>query len=299
MMASTVGHAPPWVNEGLAELYQTFEIANGGRTALIGKPSRDNLVLLQASSQLMPVSDSIAVRNDSPLYNEGDRRGLFYAESWALVHYLTFGAPARSVQLRAYLTAIGRGDWPDEAFSNAFGVDTRALDVELRQYIRSYQFRALRVEFDERVSSGRLTPAQLLADDDAAGYLGDSARAKRASGRRARPPSEDDHRESRSGPRTERVGHARTARGQRRRCVRAPRERGEFASGRCRDPECIRACVDTPGRSRCGRRRRALSKSAHRPGARPRDRAGQCVDDGDTRRSGKWPAARIRPRPWI
>ncbi|MGC4082387.1 MAG: tetratricopeptide repeat protein [Vicinamibacterales bacterium] len=174
------------MNEGLAELYQTFEIANGGRTALIGKPSRDNLVLLQASSQLMPVSDLIAVRNDSPLYNEGDRRGLFYAESWALVHYLTFGAPARSVQLRAYLTAIGRGDRPDEAFSNAFGVDTRALDVELRQYIRSYQFRALRVEFDERVSSGRLTPAQLLADDDAAGYLGDLlARSERVDDARA------------------------------------------------------------------------------------------------------------------
>lgn len=186
LVGSAVGEVPVWVNEGLAELYQTFEVSNGGRTALIGKPGRDNLELLQAASSLMPVSELIAVQRESPLYNEGDRRGLFYAQAWALVHYLTLGSPSRTGQLKAYLTAVGDGANPGEAFTAAFGADVQALDRELRQYVRAYQFRALRVEFDDRLTATRLTPAQELSEADAAGYLGDMmARLNRADDARA------------------------------------------------------------------------------------------------------------------
>lgn len=185
MVGSSVGDVPIWASEGLAELYQTFELTNGGRTANIGKPSRENLELLQGATALMPVSELAAVKRDSPLYNEGDRRSLFYAQSWALVHYLTFGGTARSGQLKNYLTSIAEGTPPADAFSRAFG-DPAALDRELRQYTRAYQFRALRVEFDERISSTRLTPARTLADEEAAGYLGDMmARIDRADDARA------------------------------------------------------------------------------------------------------------------
>ena len=33
----------------------------------------------------------LAVDRDSPLYNERDKAGVFYAESWALLHYLLLG----------------------------------------------------------------------------------------------------------------------------------------------------------------------------------------------------------------
>lgn len=180
MVGSTVGDVPIWASEGLAELYQTFELTNGGRTANIGKPSRENLELLQAASTLMPVGELMAVQRDSPLYNEGDRRSLFYAESWALVHYLTFGSTSRAGQLKNYLTSVADGTPAADAFSRAFG-DAAALDRELRQYVRAYQFRALRVEFEERISASRLTPARVLEDEEAAGYLGDMmARVNRA-----------------------------------------------------------------------------------------------------------------------
>ena len=102
MTGNAVAATPVWVSEGLAEQYQTFEITNGGRTAMIGRPSRQNLELLQATTSMLPVRDLVAVTHDSPLYNEGNRRGMFYAESWALVHYLTFGSPARAGQLKKY-----------------------------------------------------------------------------------------------------------------------------------------------------------------------------------------------------
>ena len=59
-----------------------------------------------ASSRSPSCSPSII---DSPLYNEGDRRGVFYAESWALVHYLLIGNPQRKGQLGAYLQKYADG----------------------------------------------------------------------------------------------------------------------------------------------------------------------------------------------
>ena len=44
--------------------------------------------------RFIPLPELMAVRHDSPLYNEGDRRSIFYAESWALLHYLLMGSPS-------------------------------------------------------------------------------------------------------------------------------------------------------------------------------------------------------------
>jgi len=171
LTGNAVAATPVWVSEGLAELYQTFEITNGGRTAMIGRPSRQNLELLQTNSML-PVRDLIAVTHDSSLYNEGNRRGMFYAESWALVHYLTFGGPARAGQLKKYLGAIGDGVPADQAFDDVFG-DPAVLDGELQRYVRSVAFNVLRLEFDEKTASGSASRALPITDADAAGYLAD------------------------------------------------------------------------------------------------------------------------------
>ena len=161
------------MSEGLAELYQTFETSNGGRTAFIGKPSLQNLLVLRAASQLMTTAQLQAVQHDSPQYNEGDRRTLLYAQSWALVHYLTFGSKERQGQLAKFLSALQQGAEDDEAFTRAFGPNASQLDAELKAYVRSAAFQTLRLEFDERVSAGATSPAETISDVEAAGYLGD------------------------------------------------------------------------------------------------------------------------------
>lgn len=172
LSGNAYGPTPPWVSEGLAELYETFQV-DGERSAMIGRPSGPNLALLQGVSTLIPVADLIAVGHDSPMYNEGNRRGVFYAESWALVHYLSFGSKERQGQLRAYLIAIRDGIPPAEAFAHAFGADTTALDRELRRYIQAFAFNALRFQFDEKLVAITATPTQALPDADVSGYLGD------------------------------------------------------------------------------------------------------------------------------
>jgi cytochrome c-type biogenesis protein CcmH/NrfG len=171
LVNSTTGTIPVWVNEGLAEVYSTFEERNGGRSALIGRAPAEHVGLLQQST-LMPIRDLLAVGHDSPVYNEGSPRGVFYAQSWALVHYLTLGSKERAGQLVKYLDALRVGTAEDQAFREAFG-ESRALEQELAQYIRQVAFPAIQFNFDEKVGAGRVGRGEPIADADARAYLGD------------------------------------------------------------------------------------------------------------------------------
>src|SRR5256885_2360133 len=80
---------PLWLNEGMADIYSTFE-PGADRTARIGKPHELYLRIL-SRRPLMPLSELLKANHDSAEYNERDRQGIFYAESWLLTHYLMLG----------------------------------------------------------------------------------------------------------------------------------------------------------------------------------------------------------------
>lgn len=170
LLNNAVNNLPVWLSEGYAEFYQTFTTRNGGKRAMVGLPNSDDLRELRATLTLMPVSQLISVTRDSPLYNEGSRRGVLYAESWALVHYLMFD-PSREGQLNRYLTLMKQGAEARAAFDRVFG-DPRALDKELFDYIRRNLMPSLFVDFDEKLTVTRAA-AQPMTDAQAAGHLGD------------------------------------------------------------------------------------------------------------------------------
>jgi cytochrome c-type biogenesis protein CcmH/NrfG len=170
LTANANGAVPVWVNEGLAALYETVDMADGGTTATLGRPGAQTLRVLQTARPI-PLEDLVSVTRDSPLYNEGDRRGMFYAESWALVHYLTFGSPARAGQLKEYVAAVAQGTPSPAAFRQAFG-DTAALEHELHAYMQAANYRVVRVDVGDHARPV-IARAEAIADSDAAGYLGD------------------------------------------------------------------------------------------------------------------------------
>jgi tetratricopeptide (TPR) repeat protein len=143
--------APLWFNEGLAELYQTFRIV--GRKARIGIPPEGHLGRLR-NGYLLPLSQLFAVTHSSPEYNEADHQALYYAQSWALVHYLTIGNPKRRAQLLRFLDMADRGADLNEAFRQAFGSAYLELESELRKYVYRAIFRHLErpVEIDLKTS---------------------------------------------------------------------------------------------------------------------------------------------------
>jgi tetratricopeptide (TPR) repeat protein len=73
---------------------------------IVGRPAPWNLKLLQRTSAL-PMEKLLAVDQSSPEYNERDRTSIFYAQSWALVHYLMHGDKGvHRRRLAAYLDLI-------------------------------------------------------------------------------------------------------------------------------------------------------------------------------------------------
>ncbi len=186
LIANAIGPAPAWASEGLAEFYQTLAWQDAGTRTLLGAPTPQNLQLLRAAPTLLSLDALRGVTHDSPLYNEGDRRVLFYAQSWALIHYLALGAPARVGQLTTFLTSIATGTPEPLAFRAAFGSDTALLERELSDYVRSARFPATRITVDARLGRGGASVGEAIDDDEASGYLGDMlARLNRAGDARA------------------------------------------------------------------------------------------------------------------
>jgi tetratricopeptide (TPR) repeat protein len=161
-----IGQMPPWFGEGLAEYYETFEISDGDKKVLLGKPQAHHVYLLR-ENKFMPLARLFAVDHGSPEYNEKDKKGVFYAESWALVHYLMLGARgARYPQLEQFLQLLGKGVSIGESFQQAFQTDYATLEKELRDYINHNTYPVTwytfdqKLEFDSALQSAPITEAE-------------------------------------------------------------------------------------------------------------------------------------------
>ena len=161
---------PLWFMEGLAECYETFR--TDGRTAEIGLVQEDHVQYLQ-QAVFMPLPALFAVSHSSTDYNEGDRRNVFYAESWALVHYLLWDKPERRPQLVKFLAGLGQGLSPDEAFAAAFDVGIDALAVELKRQLEQSRFHQTEVHFKEELTFETTARVTTLDHGAAAARLGD------------------------------------------------------------------------------------------------------------------------------
>jgi tetratricopeptide (TPR) repeat protein len=159
---------PLWLAEGIAEYYSTFESPRGGNKASIGEPIPSHLMLLK--SEWLEFDDLRATGTDSPRYDEGERRSVLYAESWAFVHFLMHATPSRRDHLEKYLSAIESGMSADEAWNRIFGQQT--IENALREYVDRAQSRMIGSTITSRVEVAAPV-ANAMSDADAAAFLGD------------------------------------------------------------------------------------------------------------------------------
>ncbi|MGO9586558.1 MAG: tetratricopeptide repeat protein [Limisphaerales bacterium] len=142
---------PLWLKEGMAEVYSTFETT--GYNARIGDPIGHHLRLL-AQQPLMPLAELFAVTHDSPQYNERERQGIFYAESWLLTHFLMAGDnPAYKARFGQFTQLLRAGQFPEQAFTNALQSSLPAVETELRRYLRQGRFAPIELALPTDVSS--------------------------------------------------------------------------------------------------------------------------------------------------
>ena len=129
---------PTWLDEGFAEFYAYTRFQKD--RIYIGAPSMRMRILRYGN--LMPVSQMLEVNGRSPLYHNDRDVELFYAEAWAMVHYMIFGPGMENGDKLSTLFRLLQSGVPQQkAFQQVFG-DPHAFDDAFAQYVRRFAINA-------------------------------------------------------------------------------------------------------------------------------------------------------------
>jgi tetratricopeptide (TPR) repeat protein len=159
-------NAPLWLSEGLSEFYSTFRADSNGRVYEIGRPVLEHVRTLR-NAAFVKLEDLFSADHRSPLYNDGSRVHVFYAQSWAFVHFCLLGDERKwNDPFTRFVQGIAGGRSPVEAFRQEFGPDTTAFERRFQNYIRRYLLPAMRVTFDESVEPSRANERSRLSVEE-------------------------------------------------------------------------------------------------------------------------------------
>ncbi len=163
------GRLPPWLTEGFAEVYANTTVR--GTTAEIGDARREHLALL-SRNRLIPL-DVLLAEDTNPHGGSIVDTALFYAQSWALTHYLLLGDDTGQGRraLDAYIERMHAGEDARAAFAATVG-PLDDVSRALSRYVRRDGFFAMRIDTPPDVSEraedeAERFPVRLLTSTEA------------------------------------------------------------------------------------------------------------------------------------
>ncbi len=127
---------PPWLSEGIAELYSTLKPM--GNKVLVGTliEGRHQALLRE---KWVPLKVIVNADHNSPYYNEKNQAGSLYNEGWALTHMLVLTNEYRP-GFAKFLDLINAGTPTEEALNKAYGKTIEQVDKELQAYLNGTHF---------------------------------------------------------------------------------------------------------------------------------------------------------------
>ncbi len=127
---------PVWLNEGWADVYSSLKPK--GNKALVGDliPGR---VQTLVNTKWLDLSVLASVDHNSPMYNERDKAGIFYAESWILVHML-YLSPGYSANFTKFVVTVANGQDTAQAFQSVYSKGLPEIAKDLDRYVRNNKF---------------------------------------------------------------------------------------------------------------------------------------------------------------
>lgn len=132
---------PRWLNEGLAQIFETAIVEAGDlRVGHIDKGRYETIRTAAGRGTVLPLADLLRSKErDFLVAHAGDKPASdrTYLAAWALAHYLTFerkvlGTPA----LEAYGRELKRGGDPLGAFRDLVGQPLEAFEKDFHGYLR-------------------------------------------------------------------------------------------------------------------------------------------------------------------
>ena len=161
-LTQTSRQLPSWMSEGVAEYYSTVELVDRGQRANIGKPVLNHRRRLE--QRFMGLRELLSVTQASKMWSNRDDAALFYAESWALVHYLS-SQKGGAGQIAAFAQRVRSGRPDIEAFEEVFG-PISTIEPALRHYLQSGAiFEYTQFHFNERVDAERVPARPMSAGE--------------------------------------------------------------------------------------------------------------------------------------
>lgn len=134
------GHAPRWLNEGLAQIFEAaiFEVGEL-RVGHVDKERHETIRTTVARNALIPLVDLLrSSERDFLVAHAGDRQASdrMYLASWALAHYLTFERKLLgSAALTTYVQELKRGSDPLLAFRDLVGQPLSEFEKHFQDYL--------------------------------------------------------------------------------------------------------------------------------------------------------------------
>ncbi|HXS00911.1 MAG TPA: DUF1570 domain-containing protein [Pyrinomonadaceae bacterium] len=171
LVDNTFESAPVWFNEGLAEYYSTFSITDDQKIRL-GTPIGHHVFLLR-ESKMLPLRTLFEVDHKSPHYNESKKQSIFYAQSWALMHYLIIGKAGKVEQLGKFMELLRSKVPMEQAFQQAFETPFEVMEKDLRDYVKKDRYNVIDGHFEQKLALDTTTEATPLTEAEAQAYLGD------------------------------------------------------------------------------------------------------------------------------
>jgi tetratricopeptide (TPR) repeat protein len=154
LVESNLPWAPIWLNEGLAEFFAAGRAT--GEPATFGLPHPAHLSVLR-QARWLPLEAVLTASRGAPMVTARETSTIFYAEAWALTHYLKLGEGGRhAASLTTFTALVARGSPLLEASQEAFG-NLDVLERRLRAYVRGETF------FDARLPPAAPGPDPAVA----------------------------------------------------------------------------------------------------------------------------------------
>ncbi len=139
------GELPRWVNEGLAQMFESTFVEAG--ELRVGHADAERLgrvrALLSGKGGLVPVADLVKSEREAFLAAHAGQQASadrVYLTSWAVTFYLTFERRSvGTVEFDKYVAALNSGTDSAAAFREWIGQDIPAFEKDLAQYLMRLQ----------------------------------------------------------------------------------------------------------------------------------------------------------------
>ena len=149
-----LAEVPVWIREGLAAFYSTIEFDDD--LLVMGRHIEEHIRRVRDDDDRLPYAELFEMTPSSDPADE-DRNRMFYAQSWALIHFLMMRNQGPGLtETAVFVHSMAGGLSFEESFQTAFGVTFEDLREEFEDYLDERSFPFLRMTVTG-ISKDRIT----------------------------------------------------------------------------------------------------------------------------------------------